>query len=739
MNIKVGSKLLQQFDGQMTRQLLLKPGTHGLGMTHASLAPESTTTSVCGYCSTGCGLRVHVRDSQAIGLTPETNYPVNLGMACPKGWEALRVLKADDRATTPLLRDHGGQLRPISWHDALTEFCGRFKGIQAEHGPASVAFLSTGQISCEEMALLGVLTKFGMGLLHGDANTRQCMATAATAYKESFGFDAPPFAYDDFEQSDCLVFVGANPCLAHPIMWERVLRNQRSPEVIVIDPRRTETAMAATQHLALNPKSDLALLYGLTRRIIDIAGVDHDFVSAHTDGFDELSAHVESYTLEKTAELSGLSTYQLCKAAESIAQAGAASLWWTMGVNQSYEGTRTAQAIINIALITGNIGRPGTGANSITGQCNAMGSRLWSNTTNLIGHRSFRNAVDRQHVADELGIDVECIPAQDSWSYDRILEGIERGEIRGLWVIATNPAHSWIDQSEARKLLNKLDFLVVQDMYHSTETAQQADLLLPAAGWGEKEGTFINSERRYGVHKCVSRAPGEALADFQIFRAVAKYWGVGKTFDEWSSPEAAFRIMQRLSRDRPCDMTGIEDYAHIDRCGGIQWPWSEQDASLQQIPEQHRRLFSDGQFYTPTGRARLIVDSPQPLPEPCDGEFPLLLLTGRGSASQWHTQTRTSKSPILRKLYPAQPYVEVNPDDALRLGITDGGRVKVVSRRGATEVIACVTPTIRSGQLFMPMHDEQTNRLTLSHFDPHSRQPSYKNCAVRLERLEAKG
>lgn len=727
--------ILQQFNGRMTRELLLKPGEHGLGMTPASLAAETTTTSVCGYCSTGCGLRIHLREAQAVGLTPETNYPVNLGMACPKGWESLRVLDADDRATTPLLRDRQGNMQAVSWDVALTEFCERFKSIQAEHGAESVAFISTGQIACEEMALLGALAKFGMGMLHGDGNTRQCMATAVAAYKESFGFDAPPYTYEDFELSDCLVFVGSNLCLAHPIMWERVLRNQRTPEIIVIDPRRTETAMAASQHLQLNPKSDLALLYGLTREIIHRGGVKSDFVAEHTTGYDELCQHVERYSPQLTAELTGLTPAQICRAAESIATASAASLWWTMGVNQSYEGTRTAQAIINIALITGNIGRPGTGANSITGQCNAMGSRLWSSTTNLIGHHQFERAEHRQKVADALGIEVERIPTQGSWSYDRIIEGIERGEIRGLWVVATNPSHSWIDQTRMRSLLSKLDCLVVQDMYHSTETAQQAHLLLPAGGWGEKEGTFINSERRYGLHKRVRQAPGQALADFQIFRAIAEYWGVGEMFRQWSTPEAVFRILQQISRGQACDISGIEGYAQIDRLGGIQWPWSERDAAAGAEPAQHRRLFGDGRFFTPDERARLIVDDTQPLPEPADASYPLLLLTGRGSASQWHTQTRTSKSPILRQLYPAQAYVEIHPADAQRLEIQAGIRVRIVSRRGATEALACVSPLVQMGQVFMPMHDEQTNRLTLSHFDPHSRQPSYKNCAVRVERI----
>ncbi|MEM6469855.1 MAG: nitrate reductase [Planctomycetota bacterium] len=719
----------------MTRELLLNPGEHGLGMTHESLAADQTTVATCGYCSTGCGLRLHVRDFEAVGLTPETSYPVNLGMACPKGWEALEVLESDDRAQYPLLRDSAGHRQRVDWDTALVEFTKRFKAIQAQHGNESIAFLSTGQIPSEEMAFLGTLAKFGMGLLHGDGNTRQCMATAVTAYKESFGFDAPPYTYDDFEKSDCLVFVGANPCIGHPIMWERVLRNQLSPEIIVLDPRRTETAMASTQHLQLRPKNDLAVLYAMTHHLIECDLLDHEFIRDHTNGFEQLRDHVRSFSPESVAPISGLSADQIKRAAESIGKAEAASLWWTMGVNQSYEGTRTAQAMINIALITGNIGKPGTGANSITGQCNAMGSRLWSNTTNLFGHHRFESEADRSRVAGILGIDVERIPSESSWSYDRIIEGVRRGEIKGLWIIATNPAHSWIHQGDLKELLGKLDFLVVQDMYESTETASVADLVLPAAGWGEKQGTFINSERRYGLLKKVRRAPGEALADFQIFRAIAAYWGVGDLFADWTSPEAVFRIMQKASEGRPADITGIEDYRQIDQCGGIQWPWTRSDADKTDRIPQQRRLFADGKFFHEDGRARLIVDEVSPMPEPPDEAYPWLLLTGRGTVSQWHTQTRTAKSSVLRKLYPLMPYVEIHPEDAASIGLVNGQRVRVSSRRGEIEVTAMVTPTVQVGQVFIPMHYDVTNQLTLAHFDPHSRQPSYKDCAVHVEKL----
>ncbi len=728
-------QVLRQHDGKMTRELLLHPGDHGLGMTHDSLHADVTTTAVCGYCATGCGLRLHVREGEAVGLTPETSYPVNLGMACPKGWEALRVLESDDRAIQPLVRGPDGDMKPVSWDEALKLFTSRFRRIQTRHGKDSVAFLSTGQIPSEEMALLGALAKFGMGIRHGDGNTRQCMATAVTAYKESFGFDAPPYTYDDFEQSDCLVFVGANPCIGHPIMWERVLRNANDPEIIVLDPRQTETSMAATQHLQLYPKSDLAILYAITHHLIVRDYIDQAFVREHTVGFERLREHVANFKPNVVAGMAGVSADAIRHAAETIGTRKAVSLWWTMGVNQSYEGTRTAQAIINIALITGNIGRPGTGANSITGQCNAMGSRLWSNTTNLLGHHQFESEADRIKVAEAIGIDVDRIPSQGSWSYDRIVEGIRRGEIRGLWVIATNPAHSWIDQGDLRQLLDQLEFLVVQDMYVSTETARHADLILPAAGWGEKDGTFINSERRYGLLKKVRRAPGQSLADFQIFRGIAHYWGVGELFDEWTDPEAAFRIMQRISREQACDISGIDGYRQLDRSGGVQWPWTREDAQCESQPAQQRRLFSDGHFYHQDGRARLIVDEVTPMPEIPDSEYPIVLLTGRGTVSQWHTQSRTSKSPVLRKLYPNQPYIEIHPDDAHELGIANGEVVNIRSRRGEAQAAACISPTVAKGQAFMPMHYAATNQLTLRHFDPHSRQPSYKNSTVMIEPL----
>jgi assimilatory nitrate reductase catalytic subunit len=294
--------------------------------------------------------------------------------------------------------------------------------------------------------------------------------------------------------------------------------------------------------------------------------------------------------------------------------------------------------------------------------------------------------------------------------------------------VATNPAHSWIDQDDFRAVLGKLDFLVVQDMYDSTETARIADLVLPAAAWGEKEGTFINSERRIGLIKKVKRAPGLALSDFHIFRLVAHYYGCDDVIAEWDSPEAVFQILKRLSAGRPCDITGITDYHALDEARGIQWPQPAETPD----PDPERRLFADGRFFHPDGRARFVFEEPRPMPELPDAEFPLLLLTGRGSASQWHTQTRTSKSAVLRKLYPRRLHVELNPEDARDAGLHAGRPVVVESRRGRIHALAFVSPTIPRGQVFLPMHDGATNRLTFAAFDPESRQPAYKGCAVRV-------
>ncbi|MEM7159426.1 MAG: nitrate reductase [Myxococcota bacterium] len=716
--------------GPHTRDLELHPS--GLGRVPSELRECRTTGSVCGFCSTGCELSIHTRDGRAQGLTPSPTWPVNRGVACPKGWEALAVTQSAARATTPLLRDDGGVHRPIAWDRAMRLFADRFGAIARRHGPESVAFLSTGQIPSEEMLMLGVLAKCGMGMVHGDGNTRQCMATAVTAYKGSFGFDAPPYTYADFEQSDLIVLVGSNLCIAHPILWSRVVANRRDPAIVTLDPRMSETARASTLHLRLRPGSDLALFHGVARALIERGAVDQAFVDASTVGFESFARFVQAYDLPRVASATDLEVAQIEQFIELIAERGRASFWWTMGINQSHQGTRTAQAIINVALMTGNIGRPGTGANSITGQCNAMGSRLFSNTTALPGGYRYDDPKGRATVSRALSIDAGRFQTEPGHAYDRIVRGITQGEIKGLWIIATNPGHSWIDRRTIENALGMLDFVVVQDLFADTETARRADLVLPAAGWGEKDGTFINSERRLGRIRKVQRASGQALADFHIFRLAAAATGNGALFDTWTSPEHVFHKLKATTAGQPCDITGIEDYAMLDRHGGIQWPLP----AGHPVEDQHRRLFEDGVFHHEDGRARFVFEPPRPLPETISARFPLLLNTGRGTSAQWHTTTRTQNSTVLARLHPPQAYVELHPSDAKHRCIADGDRVRVVSRRGKIHARAHVTRSVRIGEAFMAMHYATTNLVTRAQFDPHSRQPAYKACAIEIQRLE---
>lgn len=692
---------------------------------------ETVVTSICGYCSTGCGLSIHKKGDQ-LQLTTSKEYPANKGGACPKGWAALTPLRSEDRALHPYIKNSQGKLSPANWDKALTAFTRNFKKIQDKYGRDSVAFLSTGQMPTEEMALLGCLTKFGMGIIHGDGNTRQCMATAAVAYKQAFGFDAPPYTYKDFEESDVVVFVGANPFINHPIMWERLTSNKNDPETIVIDPRRTRTAVNASKHYAIKPKSDLALFYCVAHILIEKKWIDESFINDHTTGYRKFKEHVSTFTSQKVSRITGLPVKEINDFAEMIHEGKRVSFWWCMGVNQSYIGVRTAQAIINLCLMTGNIGKPGTGPNSITGQCNAMGARLFSNTTSLYAGYDFKQESHRKKIAKALSIDPRIIPDRDSWPYDKIVEEIRSGKIKGLWVIATNPAHSWIHQSGLHKLFKKLDYLVVQDMYHTTETAARADLVLPAAGWGEKEGTFINSERRIGRVRKVSDPPGVALPDFEIFKKIAQYWRCEDVVKEWQSPEDVFQMLKKTSRGAPCDITGIENYAMLDRQGGIQWPFPEKS----QVDQRERRLFENGEFYHPDGKAKFIYGEIEEAPELPDKAYPFILLTGRGTVAQFHTQTRTGKSEALRHLYPHEIYVEINPDDAAKLGIRNDDLVIVYSRRGEVRARVAADHKMRQGETFIPMHYKETNQLTLPSFDPYSHQPSYKICAVNIKHTQ---
>ncbi len=725
MKIKLKQLLFHQ-QGPLTQSLRQTKSDQGLGNLPEKLQPTALVKLVCGFCSTGCNLIAHQKEGKTVNLTPDKAFNVNQGKACPKGWQGLVPLDSPDRVSQPQMKRADGSLQPISWERAAELFVQGFQKIQKTASSSANAFLSTGQIVTEEMAFLGSLAKFGMGMLHGDGNTRQCMATAATAYKQSFGFDAPPFSYEDLEESDVLVFVGANPCINHPILWKRVLANQQNPKIIVIDPRKTQTAQAATAHYPLRPKSDLILFYGLAHWLIGQGAIDKDYIEAHTQGFNEFAAFVEAFPLSQVAAATGLNESLLLELGESIQEGKRVSFWWTMGVNQSHQGVLVAQALINLALMTGNLGRPGTGANSITGQCNAMGSRLFSNTTNLLGGHEFANSAHRGKVARILKIEESSIPQENSLDYQGILEEVEAGKIKGLWVIATNPAHSWIDPARWKRLREKLDFLVVQDLYPDTATAKMADLFLPAAAWGEKEGTLINSERRFAHVAPAHPKPAGAKTDFEIFRLLGQAWGLHDLVARFGSPKQTFALLQELSQGQPCDFSGIAGYEELKQKGGVQWPQPRAEGV------EKKRLFAEGEFFHPQGKAHFCFGEPLPPAGRASFSFPLILLTGRGSSVQWHTGTRTERAPILKKMSPRQLYVEVNPLDAENLGFVSGQSIWVESKQGKARAQCLISPQVALGQVFMPMHYPEVNWILLPDFDPQSKQPSYKYTPVRL-------
>jgi assimilatory nitrate reductase catalytic subunit len=659
------------------------------------------------------------------------DYPINLGYACIKGLQFLGHLNAPDRATIPYLRDKNGKLQRSTWEEALEAFTTNFKNIQHKYGQNSVSFISTGQMVNEEFALLGALTKFGMGLLHGDGNTRQCMASAVVAYKQSFGFDAPPYSYKDFEESDVMVFLGSNPMVAHPLMWTRVMKNRKNPRIFIIDPRKTKTARSSRViHLAIQPKTDIILLYGLANILIKNNWVNSKFIERHTRGYEGFETHVSEFTIDYVSRNTGLSIKQIRDLAEAIHEGHRVSFWWMVGINQGHQAVRTAQAIINLALMTGNIGRCGTGANSITGQCNAMGSRLFSNTSSLFCGYDFTNPEHRKKISGLIDIDESYIPKEPSWAYDKILEKIEDGTIKGLWVICTNPVHSWIDNRSLTETFKKLDYLVVQDMFFNTVTAELADLILPAAGCGEKDGTFINSERRFGIVKKILDPPGEALPNFEIFHKIAEAWGCNQVLEKWNTPHEVFQIMKEISKGQPCDFSGIKDYDMLVNHGGIQWPFQEDSTYVA----SERLLFENGAFYHSDEKAVFLFEDVAEVPEKTNFEYPFILITGRGSVAQYHTLTRTGKVSFLRKISENAPYIEINPLDANEKSIQDNEDVIVSSKRGKVRVKAKISETVQPKQVFMPMHFIETNVLTYPGFDPYSRQPSFKFSAVKIEK-----
>lgn len=697
------------------------------GYTSARRIPDRWVSTTCGYCSVGCGIEIGVKDGRAVASRPLAAHPVNRGKLCPKGLAEHYIIDAENRAKYPLLRKNG-KLQRAGWDEALDTMVARIRSVQAQHGAKSFGVISTGQLVTEEFYALGKLVQLGFGTSNYDGNTTLCMSTAVSGYKLSFGSDGPPGCYEDMEHADVILLIGANLADNHPILCQYLEAN-RSKTLIVADPRVTKTAMMAGLHLPLKPRSDLALLNGIGHLLIEYNLIDRDYIARHTTGFDQLQAYLRTYTPERVAQITGLSPDLIFKTAVLYGRAKAAFIGWTMGVNHSTIGTATVNAICNLALLTGNIGRPGAAPFSITGQCNAMGSREVCFTTGIPGYRKFEDAADRAEYATLTGIDESRIPAKRGLAYPDIVEAAVAKKIRALWIIGTNPLVSYPNQGLLRHALSNLDFLVVQDGYHPTPTTELADLVLPAAIWGEKEGTYTNSERRVSkVNKAVD-PPGEARADFDIFLDLAGRLGWRDSlFPNWTRPEDAFNEWRRVSQGRLCDYSGI-DYELLEREGATQWPLPE-----GATPPASSRLYADGKFRYPDGKARLICAEWTPFPEQPNAEFPFILNTGR-TVEHWHTRTKTREVPILEHLSP-RAWLEINPRDAKRLGLRSHDSVDVISRRGRTRGVELrLTEIIAPGQVFMPFHFFETNvnEITQSAFDPVSREPNYKQCAVRIE------
>lgn len=699
-----------------------------LGHTSAKRASEKWVKTTCGYCSVGCGMEVGVRDNKAVAVRGWEGHPVSFGKLCPKGLSEHHTLSATNRAQYPLLRKNG-KLERVSWTEAIEALVTNFRKSQADHGPESLGVISTGQLLTEEFYTLGKLVQLGFGTSNYDGNTTLCMASAVSGYKLTFGSDGPPGNYEDLRLADFVLLIGANIADNHPILVHHLGANEHK-YLVVVDPRVTKTAMLADLHLPIRPRGDIALLNAMAHVILRDGLTNDAYLAAHTTGIDELKAHLENYTPEKAAPITGLKATQIVDLAHRYAKSKASFIAWTMGVNHSTQGAETVNAINNLALLTGHIGRRGAAPFSITGQCNAMGSRELSFTSSLPGYRKFESAADRADLAALWNINAARIPAKRGLAYPDIINAAVDGRIKSLWIIATNPVVSYPNQTQLRAAFANLDFLVVQDGYHPNPTSELADLVLPAAIWGEKEGVYTNSERRVGKANPVVTPPAEVRPDFDIFLAIAEKLEVkDELFPHWSAPADAFAEIKAVTKGRLCDYSGMT-YAAIETHGGLQWPFPEGTN-----PTEPSRLYADGVFPNESGKARLIPIDWEPFPDQPGKGFPFILNTGR-TVEHWHTRTKTAQVALLERMSP-NAWLEMNPEDARRLGFKSHENVSLVSRRGQVHNIELrLTEIIAPGQLFMPFHFVETNvnEVTQDAFDPISREPNYKQCAVRVER-----
>jgi len=695
-------------------------------------APDKWVKSTCGYCGVGCGLYIGVKDGRPVRTKGDPKHFVSKGTLCPKGLTEHEMVDSSNRVTTPMMKKNN-MLKAVSWDEAFKHTSDKFKSIQEKYGKGAVACISTGQFLTEDFYTLGKFMQLGLESNNYDGNTTLCMASAVMGYKQTFGSDGPPASYEDFSHADVIMLIGANIADNHPILKLHIAKNKKTtgkkPTIIVIDPRFSKTANMADIFVPLAPRSDLALINGLCHIILEQGWEDKKFIKNKTSGLKEFRKHIMSkYPPAEVANITGLDVKTLYELAKVYAGAPKALSAWTMGVNQSSIGTDTVSAICNLALITGNLGKKGAAPFSITGQCNAMGTREFGFTSSIPGYRNYANIQDRIDFANIINVPVELIPKKRGYSYPQIIEAIERDEIKALWVTATNPLVSFPDQNRLRKAFDKLEILVVQDAFMS-ETAEIADVIFSAATWSEKEGTYTNSERRCNYAQKAVEPLGDTKSDANIVIEFSKYFP-GKyelLFEHLKSSEDIFNEIKKVSKGQLCDYSGMS-YKKIEKLGGIQWPCNEK------YPDGKKRLYTkDFECNTEDGKAKLLPLDWQPLSESCNKDFPLNLNTGR-TVEQWHTRTKTKTISLLNDLAP-EAWVEINPADALILEVKSGDRIKIGNKRGAVEeLIVKVTQVVRQGDIFVPFHfaEQLINNLTIADFDPKSFEPNFKQCAVNL-------
>ena len=689
--------------------------------------------STCNFCAIDCNLDFYVEDRRIVRTVPTKGYPVNDGFSCIKGLSLSKQQTTVKPDALPKVRQADGRMKEVSWNEAFTHVADKLKDLQARYGRESIAGISTGHLTLEEFAIFGHVMRNYLQT-NVDGNTRLCMASAAVAHKGTFGYDAPGYTLQDLELSDTIIFIGANPVVAHPIVWGRV-RNNKVPghKVIVIDPRRSETAMNADYHYEIRPRSDLHLLYTLANVLIEKGWIDRAFIDAHTNKFDEFAEFVKAFPLSRGAQASGISENRIMELAQMIHEGKAVSFWWTMGVNQGYEAVTTARAIMNLALMTGNIGRPGTGGNSITGQCNAMGSRLFSNTTCLFGGGDFTDEAESKRIAGIIGIDESLMAKKPTIPYNQIVEGINEGRIKGLWILCTNPRHSWTNNETFAAATKKLELFVVQDIYDTIESAENVTVYFPVVPGIKKKGTYINLERRLSAMRPVLPRGENEISDYECILGVAKALGMGSAIERWETPEQCFDMLRDISRGKPCDFSGVK-WDELDNSKGRQWPYPE--GREAEFADDQRRLYEDGVFFTPNGKANFIFEEPLDNPFAPNEDFPIIFNTGRGTVGQWHTQSRTKEVKFVEDVSLKKAYLFMNTKLAQEKEIHEMDQVRVYSVNGQDAVFfAKITDNVPYDQVYAPIHYVECNKLTPSNYDKYSKEPNYKGGICRLEKV----